>query len=148
MLIHLIVAQYRSFWRLASLLLLAFIGVSLDSIFNFIGIYQFSVSTMVLPVFGLPVWLVCLWVGFCFTLPLSLAWLIRKPYFFVLACTLLGPMSYLAGRRLEALSFRDGNIWLLALEWCVFSIIILVVLFPKLGVSKADPIFLKNETPC
>ena len=148
MLMHLLIVQKRSFWRVASLVLLAFIGVSLDSVFNFIGIYHFSVTNLLLPMFGLPVWLVCLWLGFCLTLPLSLAWLIKKPYFFVLGCTLLGPISYLAGRRFEAIGFSDANIWLLVVEWCVFSIIALVFLFPKLGVSKASPIFFKNETPC
>ena len=133
---------------LIPLVVLAVIGVVFDSIFNYAGVYQFSSESLSLPFLGIPVWLATLWLGFCLTLPVSLAWLIKKPYLFVIGCALLGPMSYLAGRRLEALNFADANIWLLAIEWCVFSIIALIILFPKLGVSKTPLIFLKKESAC
>lgn len=148
MLAHLFVIRKTLAIGIFPLLILTVIGISFDSILNFIGVYQFSADSLLLPYLDLPLWLASLWLGFCLTLPVSLAWLIKKPYLFVVGCTLLGPLSYLAGRRLEALNFSDANIWFLVVEWCVFSLIALVFLFPKLGVSKAPPIFFKKESAC
>ncbi len=134
--------------HLLAVLSLAFLGILIDSAFNFAGIYHFSVVSHTLPYLNLPVWLASLWLGFCLSLPISLAWLLKKPHFLVVVCSLMGPVSYLAGRRLGALSFADANIWLLVLEWCIFSIIALIVLFPKLGVGTASPIFSKKKCLC
>lgn len=130
------------------LLLLGVIGMTFDRTFNYVGIYQFSEPSPSLPYLNLPIWLATLWLGFCFTLALSLAWLVKKAYVFVLACSLMGPLSYLAGRRLEALSFSDANIWILALEWCVFSVVALIVLLPRLGISLKSAISFKKHALC
>tara|TARA_R110002167_G_scaffold118753_12_gene295515 strand:+ start:25 stop:585 length:561 start_codon:yes stop_codon:yes gene_type:complete len=148
MLTHLIVIRSRMPVSILLLLLLSCIGMIFDGILNYIGVYQFAVVSPQIPYLELPVWLACLWIGFCFTLPLSLAWLVKKPYFFVIACTLLGPISYLAGRRLEVLNFSDANIWFLVLEWCLFSVVSLVFLLPRLGVALTFPNAFKKESTC
>jgi hypothetical protein len=130
------------------LLLLACFGMIFDSALKYIGVYQFSVVSPVIPYLDLPMWLAALWLGFCLTLPLSLAWLVKNAYLFVLACSLMGPVSYLAGRRLEALNFSDANIWFLVLEWCVFSILALAVLLPSIKVSIASSVSFKNKSTC
>lgn len=114
---------------------LAFFGILLDSLYLALNVYQFAESPA-LPLLNLPVWLACLWLGFCLSLPVSLAWLVRKPYFFVLACAVFGPLSYLAGRHWQVVNFQNHEIMLLALEWCVFSIVAGVALQEKLGMSS------------
>tara|TARA_R110001599_G_scaffold301415_1_gene507024 strand:- start:7116 stop:7676 length:561 start_codon:yes stop_codon:yes gene_type:complete len=148
MLAHLLVIRKQLPLSILSLVLLSCIGIVFDSIFNYMGIYQFSVASPEIPYFGLPVWLASLWLGFCFTLPLSLVWLVKKAYLFVLACALMGPISYLAGRHLEALNFSDANILFLVAEWCVFSILALMFLQPRLRVSSVLPNSFKKESTC
>lgn len=148
MLVHISMIRKQLPLSVLPLLVLAVIGVIFDSLLNYMGVYQFPTSYLGLPFLGLPVWLACLWLGFCLTLPLSLAWLIKKPLLFVLGCSILGPVSYLAGRRLDALSFSDANIWFLVIQWGLFSIITLILLFPKLGVSSGSPLFFKEKPTC
>lgn len=145
MLVHFFIIGNKQFLGIVSL---AFLGILIDSAFNFAGIYHFSTASLTLPYINLPVWLASLWLGFCLCLPISLAWLLKKPYLLIIACSLMGPISYLAGRRLGALSFSDANVWLLVLEWCMFSIIVLIVLFPKLGEDAASPLFSKKKSLC
>ena len=143
MCIHLLSMRKKQAQYVLVLLVLASIGVVFDSIYHYIGVYQFASDSLMLAYLNLPIWL-----GFCLTLPVSLSWLVKKPYLFIFACSLLGPMSYLAGRRLGGLEFSDANLWLLALEWWVFSIIALTLLFPKLGVLNSSPVFLEEESSC
>jgi hypothetical protein len=93
MLAHLFVIRKTLAIGIFPLLILTVIGISFDSILNFIGVYQFSADSLLLPYLDLPLWLASLWLGFCLTLPVSLAWLIKKPYLFVVGCTLLGPLA-------------------------------------------------------
>ena len=148
MLAHLLSIRKQLPVSIFPLLLLGCFGMIIDSVLKYIGVYQFSVVSPAIPYLDLPIWLATLWLGFCFTLPLSLAWLVKKTYLFVFACSLMGPISYLAGRRLEALNFSDDNIWFLVLEWCVFSIVALVFLLPRLRMSIASSISFKKESAC
>ena len=148
MLAHLLSIRKQLPVNISFLLLLGFFGMIFDSTLKYIGVYQFSVVSPAIPYLDLPIWLACLWLGFCFTFPLSLAWLVKKTYLFVLACSLMGPLSFLAGRRLEVLSFSDNHIWFLVLEWCVFSIVALVFLLPRLKVSFTPSISFKSESTC
>lgn len=145
MFVHIVILKTPGLFLL---LALSLIGMCFDSIYHFLGVYQFESNTAVIPFLNLPLWLAVLWLAFCMTLPISLVWMLRKPYLFVIGCSILGPLSYLAGRRLGVLEFSDSNLWFLILEWCVFSIIALLFLFPKLVVSKAPPIFFKKESTC
>jgi hypothetical protein len=130
------------------LIVLSLIGMTFDSIYHYLGVYQFAPDTVFIPLLNIPLWLSMLWLAFCMTLPVSLAWMLRKPYLFVLGCSLLGPVSYMAGRRFGVLEFSDSNAWFLILEWSVFSLIALIFLFSKLTVSKASLTFFKKESIC
>jgi hypothetical protein len=145
MLVHLVFIKMS--W-LFILLILSLIGMTFDSIYHYLGVYQFAPDTLVLPLLNIPLWLSILWLAFCLTLPISLAWMLRKPYLFVLGCSVLGPVSYIAGRRFGVLDFSDSNAWFLILEWSVFSLIALIFLLPKLGLFKAFPNFFKKESTC
>lgn len=148
MALHLFISRKETVFGFVCLSVLGIIGMSLDSLYRYLGVYHFSNDVFTIPYLNLPVWLACLWLAFCFTLTLSLSWLLQKPILFILLCTIMGPLSYIAGRRFEVLDFADSNIWMLALEWSVFSVIALLILFPKLGVSRAPSLFLKKRSTC
>lgn len=120
------------FENLLTIVTLAGLGIAIDSFYLHMNVYQFAPAAE-LPLLNLPVWLACLWVGFCLSLPLSLAWLVRKPYYFVPACAIFGPLSYLAGRQWQAVDFSDHHVLLLVLEWAIFSIISVVFLQARLN---------------
>lgn len=148
MIVHAISLNDKTRLSIGLLILLSVIGILMDSILNYLGIYDFSGTTAVLPYLNIPLWLAVLWLNFCFTLSISLEWLLRKPVIFTLACMVMGPVSYLAGRRFEVLSFSDSNLWILSLEWLLFALIALFILLPKLGVPNVPPFFLKKGSTC
>lgn len=148
MLAHYMVLQRAYTLPLFRLLGLAMMGILWDSLYQFIGVYHFSMGGLALPVSDLPIWLSCLWVGFVLTLPVSMKWALNKPSLFVILSAVGGPLSYVAGRQLDALSFSDQNLWLIVVEWFVFAVIALLVLLPKLGVYRASPFFLQKESSC
>jgi len=140
--------QVRGTTGLLVVLLLGVLGIMFDSLYLYLGIYHLDVQTAALPLLNLPVWLVCLWLGFCLSLPLSLAWLVKKPVYFIVGCMLLGPVSYLAGRRLQAIDFADINIGFLVLEWAVFAFLVCLVLWPKLTAGTQLPIVSRKPGSC
>lgn len=133
---------------LLTVLLLGVLGIMFDSLYLYLGIYHLNAQTADLPLLNLPVWLACLWLGFCLSLPLSLAWLIKKPVYFVVGCMILGPVSYLAGRRLQAIDFADMNIGFLVLEWAVFAFLVCLVLVPKLTAAAELSIESRKPSSC
>lgn len=148
MIVHIISLRHNTRLSIKPLILLSMMGIVMDSILKYVGVYDFSDTTALLPFLDLPLWLAVLWFNFCFTLSISLEWLLRKPLVFTLACMLMGPVSYLAGRRFEVVAFSDSNLWILSLEWLIFALISLFVLLPKLGVANVPPFFLKKGSAC
>lgn len=66
---------------------------------------------------GLPVWMIALWVNFASTLRYSLEWLSGR---YPLACVLgavAGPLSYLGGQRLGAITVESPLA--VAIEWAI-----------------------------
>lgn len=118
-------------------LLLSVIGMMFDSLYLYLSIYQFNPASAVLPILGIPLFLVCLWVGFCLTLPVSLAWLVQKPRYFLSLCVIFGPLSYLAGRRLGALEFSNNDLVFLFIEWMIMAVFMLLLLLPLFGSQPA-----------
>lgn len=116
---------------LGVVLALSLFGMAFDSLYLYLGVYQVT-SLVNLPLLNIPLWLACLWLAFCLCLPLSLAWLVKKNYIFVLACAILGPVSYLAGRQLEVIDFSESAIAFLALEWGIFAFVVCLFLLPSL----------------
>ena len=133
---------------LLTVFLLGGLGVMFDSLYLYLGIYHLDAQTAALPLLNLPVWLMCLWLGFCLSLPLSLAWLIKKPLYFIVGCMILGPVSYMAGRRLQAIDFADINLGFMVLEWAVFALLVCLSLGPKLTAAKQLSIASRKPSSC
>lgn len=78
-----------------------------------------------------PFWMLSLWIAFATTLNRSLRWLMLRPPLAALAGALGGPLAYLAGEKLGALSFTSPAISLavIALLWTpamvIFSMMVL-----------------------
>lgn len=101
------------------------IGILLDSGFKTSGIFQFSPADSVLVFIGIPLWLCVVWIAFSLTLNRSLSWLINKPRWFVIVCSVAGPMSYLAGRSFEVVQFSNSALLFLAMAWFAVSLLVL-----------------------
>jgi hypothetical protein len=118
MLLHYLAVKGRA--AIPQVLILTCFGVVFDSLYLYLNVYEFQRGAA-LPLLGLPVWLCCLWLAFCLCLPVSLAWLVKKIYVFMLACALLGPLSYVAGRQAGAIQFMNEEIAFLVMQWIIFA---------------------------
>ncbi|MEW9796756.1 DUF2878 domain-containing protein [Alteromonas sp. CYL-A6] len=112
--------QYEWFWLIIMLLFGFFIvvgqrllelkvmvsvavtGVIVDSALTGAGVFIFDDQVRAV---WIPWWLVTLWLGFAGTLRHSLRYLGERPWLCVAAGGISGPLSYLAGERLGAVSF-------------------------------------------
>lgn len=95
------------------------LGVMIDSMFGFSGVYQFEESTAVLG--AIPYWLVMLWLGFVLTLPICFAWLLSKPVLAIVVFASLAPVSYAAGRHLDVLAFSNASVLLISSAWALVA---------------------------
>lgn len=79
-----------------------------------------------------PYWMLSLWVAFATTLNHSLLWLMRRPIVAAAAGAVFGPLAYLAGAKLGALSLPSPAVALpmLATGWCVAMGLFALVLRP------------------
>ncbi len=120
---------FQGSWRFA--IIAATAGISMDALLSYFGVYQFDGN-------AIPPWLILLWLGFA-----SFVWLLRKviqnysPYVLVIIGSIGGTVSYLAGLRLEAISWPMGipvTMMITLVSWLVYSIILLVLL--KLSVQR------------
>lgn len=96
-------------------------GFSMDGFFNYAGLYSFDASRSVVPLTAMPIYLLIMWVGFAASLYVSLNWLVVKKSVFVLACALMGPLSYLAGRQLGIIDFANGHLIFMVLAWGLWA---------------------------
>lgn len=90
---------------LRTVLLVALIGVLVDSALGYAGLLQFHDGTF--PAWICPPWLVGLWSIFATTLQHSLGWLIGRWRLAGLLGGILGPVSYFAGQQLGALRLGE-----------------------------------------
>ncbi len=88
------------------MLLCGSVGVLLDSLFAWHGVFNFAEPTTLLPI---PVWLVAIWLGFAGTLRHSLSYLLPHPVLAMLGAGVAAPLSYFAGMRLGAVEFGLGD---------------------------------------
>jgi len=112
--------------RESSLLLLAMlVGGIWDSLLVWLGLLQYPVG-MLLPGTA-PYWIVVMWALFASTLNLSLRWLKQYLLLSILLGAVAGPIAYLAGARLGALSFTQPvpALMILALGWAVVTPLLL-----------------------
>ena len=109
------------------MLLCASVGVALDSLFAWQGVFQFDTSNTLLPI---PFWLVAIWLGFSGTLRHSLSYLLPHPALAMLVAGISAPLSYFAGMRLGAVEFGLGT-WqtaaLIGAAWiCIMPVLIFI----------------------
>lgn len=105
----------RDIFELKLMGLAAVIGILVDSTLAMTGQVQFNTAGPDLA----PFWMVSLWIAFATTLNHSLRWLMCRPVAAALAGAIGGPLAYLAGARLGALSLATPAITLslISLLW-------------------------------
>ena len=111
-------------------------GVLMDFSFTSLGFFsfpssQFNGGITDIRLFNMPIWLMILWLGFVLTLQHSLQWIRAKKYVCMIAFSLFGTMSYLAGRRFDVIQFSNEMILCLLLGWLVVGWISSINTFEK-----------------
>ena len=94
-------------WRV--LAVCSAIGIAVDSLLTATGMFQFQFNEGA--VFGAilaPLWLIALWLGFATTLNVSMQPLSGRVALAAVLGAIMGPFSYWAGFKLEAVSFPMG----------------------------------------
>jgi hypothetical protein len=111
--------------ELALLLLAAVIGAGWDSLLAATGWVRFTNGMLIAGT--APYWIVALWVLFATTLNVSLAWLKRRLALAAAFGAIGGPLSYLGGAKLGALSFGNEGAALIALSlgWAALTPLLL-----------------------
>ena len=92
------------------------LGIAVDAVLSGAGIYQFAGGVLV------PMWLVCLWLGFSAALARSLAYLSDKLLWAAGAGAVVFPLNYWAGERLGAVEFGlplPATLVIVGLTWAV-----------------------------
>ena len=112
-------------------LVIAFMGITIDTLFTLNGVYQFNSYDLLLTERSIPIWLCILWVSFAMTLSSSLKWLIEKGAWFALACAIAGPVSYWVGRQNGVVMFSDSVVWILSLEWMLVGLLAVKIINPS-----------------
>ena len=92
------------------------IGLLVDSTLALTGQVRFEAAW---PEGFAPYWMLCLWTAFATTLNHSLRWLMNRPVAAALAGAVGGPLAYLAGAKLGALTIATPAVTLpfIALLW-------------------------------
>jgi hypothetical protein len=120
--------------ELRLVLLTALIGFSSDSLFAATGLLQYS-SGQFATWIG-PVWILALWIAFGTTLNVAFRWLQNRWMLATVLGAVSGPMSYLAGSKMGAVSFADPALAMISLSatWAV----LLPTLLALAAKSSAD----------
>ena len=114
------IAVARVSWTL--ILRLFAVGLLLEAIVISLGVIDFAGGYF-------PLWLVMLWLGFSSMAPVALDWLAPKPIVAVLLGAISGPLSYVAGIKLNAATVDSipiviacyAAVWGLMMAYFVFS---------------------------
>lgn len=101
------------------------IGFGTDSVLAATGLLQYDSGVMTS--WLAPIWILSLWFAFATTLNLSLRWLKNRWRLAMILGAVAGPLSYLSGARMGAVSFADTTFALLILS------IIWAILMPALA---------------
>ncbi|MEM7465705.1 MAG: DUF2878 domain-containing protein [Pseudomonadota bacterium] len=78
------------------------IGISVDSVLTWQGLFVFDPSPTVLPI---PLWLMGIWFGFAGILRHSLNYIVTRPILAIGAGAFFAPLTYFAAARLGAVTF-------------------------------------------
>jgi hypothetical protein len=109
----------------------AIMGLVLDSALAATAQVRFA-SAGDLPI--APFWMLALWIAFATTLNHSLRWLMRRPVVAAVAGAVFGPLAYLAGAKLGALTLPSPVVVLplLAAAWMAAMTVFSLVMRPAL----------------
>ena len=114
--IHFIFSNSKSL-DVIIMLLVAMLGITLDSVNAYLGLISFKEESSILPF-----WLATLWFSFALLLPHSLHWLHKYPLLAILFGGIGGSGTYFIGHQLGAISLST-SLWpsLLAyfIEWAI-----------------------------
>lgn len=114
------------------------LGLIVDSTWTYVGFMDFKTHWPSKAI--APIWMLLLWFGFALTLNHSLSWLNKHPLLPAIMGLIGGPMSYLAGLKLGAVSYLDNTLVIsvcLALAWAI-SMTILVKLAQSGTATRED----------
>ena len=117
--------------EVALLLTAGVIGYSADSLLVLSGLLAFPESSRL----GgpSPMWMVCLWIGFGATFAHSLNWLRRRLVLAVALGAIAGPLAYLAGQSIGALSLTSReSLIAVGIQYAIAT----PLLFKLLGVAE------------
>ena len=88
--------------ELMTLALCGGMGICVDSILTWQGLFVFDPAPAMLPI---PYWLMGIWFGFAGILHHSLNYIVRRPIFAIAAGAIFAPLTYFAAARLGAVTF-------------------------------------------
>ena len=95
-----------------------------------------------MPVAGLaPYWILAMWALFATTLNVSMGWIKSSLLLAAVMGAVFGPLSYMAGQRLGAMTFNDFNTAIIALSmvWALAMPLLVLAARRFNGVSQAGP---------
>ncbi|MFN8545516.1 MAG: DUF2878 family protein [Candidatus Binatia bacterium] len=136
LLVHLSLAPQRR--REGALIIAAgVLGFAVDTLQASAGLYAFT-GTSVLP-WLCPPWMVALWALFASTLNSSMGWLAGRYRLAVVLGALCGPVSYLAGERLGAITLSSSTPTSLGGIAVVWALVMPALLWIREALSQAGP---------
>jgi hypothetical protein len=117
--------------------LAAVIGILVDSSLAMTGHVRFAAAW---PASFAPYWMLSLWIAFATTLNHSLRWLTCRPVAAALAGALGGPLAYLAGAKLGALTLATPAITLpfIAMLWTLAMVTFSMIVMRAAHVPEAQ----------
>mgnify|MGYP000978026913 CR=1 FL=1 len=125
LLVHLHITNYKNN-DLKLLVFSGFIGFLFDGALQYNGMILYNNPGWNFPL--TPLWIVMLWLLFSVTLNHSLAWLRQKIYISILFGALGGPLAYIAGEKLGAITLLSSNsIIILSIGWAFITPVLLII---------------------
>jgi hypothetical protein len=110
----------------------ATVGVGVDSILQFLGVFIFSEQS------HLPFWLMTLWLCFGTTLSHSLAFLGNSKLYQILVGIFVAPLSYLAGQHFDAVDLGLGLLETYVVLSIIWGLLMVSFFYLKSLLIKAE----------
>lgn len=128
LLIHLSLVEDRK-QEARLILIVGLLGTVVDGLMRFSGLLVYESAVPAVQWLA-PVWITAMWMLFSSTLNHSLSWLKGRPWLAFLLGAIFGPLSYIAGTRLEAIAFNGDWFMIVAMLVIVWgaSMTLLMVL--------------------
>lgn len=127
----------------------ALIGFAWESALVAAGLLRYETGVL-LPGFA-PYWIVAMWILFATTLNVGMRWLRRSPWVAAIAGATGGPLAFVAGERLGAVSFSEpaAALAVIGIGWALLLplLVQLAMLFEMQAAPAADrgPVGVKGD---